>query len=123
MPLSWMSLNCRLTFLALSFALALTFTSCERSENRAKPEPPVSTATHAGSDSSLPSESHESCLNLNTAAAGELIRLPGVGEVIAKRIVDYRDRHGRFRRPEEIIIIEGFSEQKYRAIAELVCVE
>jgi competence protein ComEA len=60
---------------------------------------------------------------LNIATAEELIRLPGIGEVIAKRIIDYRERHGRFRRPEEIIIIEGFSERKYRAIAGMVCVE
>jgi len=60
---------------------------------------------------------------LNIATTEELIKLPGVGDVIAKRIIDYRERHGRLRRPEEIIIVEGFSERKYRAIAELVCVE
>lgn len=66
---------------------------------------------------------NEPCLNLNIATADELIKLPGIGDVMAKRIVDYRERHGRFRRPEEIIIIEGFSERKYRAIAAMVCVE
>ena len=63
------------------------------------------------------------CLDLNKATAEELIRLPGVGEVMARRIVDYRRQHGPLRRPQEIIIVEGFSERKYRAIAELVCVE
>jgi len=42
---------------------------------------------------------------------------------MAKRIIDYRERHGRFRRSEELIIIEGFSENKYRTIASLICVE
>src|SRR5205807_6392661 len=60
------------------------------------------------------------CTNLNTATAEELAALPGIGEVIAKRVLDYRDLHGRFRRPEEIIIIEGFSERKYRVIAGMV---
>lgn len=63
------------------------------------------------------------CLNLNIATVEELMRLSGIGEVMAKRIIQYRERHGRFRRPEEIIIIEGFSERKYRAIAETICVE
>jgi competence protein ComEA len=66
---------------------------------------------------------NEPCLNLNLATARELIKLPGIGEVMAKRIIDYRERHGRFRRPEEIIIIEGFSERKYRTIARMVCIE
>nr|AUN36891.1 competence protein [uncultured bacterium] len=63
------------------------------------------------------------CVNLNSATAEELIGLPGVGEVMSRKIIEYRERNGPFRRPEEIIIIEGFSEKKYRAIADLVCVE
>jgi len=63
------------------------------------------------------------CLNLNTATNDELISLPGIGEVLAGRVIDYRQSHGRFKRPEEIIIIEGFSERKYRAIADSLCVE
>jgi competence protein ComEA len=64
-----------------------------------------------------------SCINLNLATANELAKLPGIGKVMADRIIDYRMRNGRFRNPEEIIIIEGFSERKYSAIAEMICVE
>jgi competence protein ComEA len=63
------------------------------------------------------------CVNLNQATAAELTQLPGVGEVMGRRIVEYRERHGPFRRPADVIIIEGFSEKKYRAIADLVCAE
>jgi competence ComEA-like helix-hairpin-helix protein len=69
------------------------------------------------------SESHAPCVNLNAATAEELKELPGIGEVMAQRVIDYRERHGRFRRPEEIIIIEGFSEKKYRVISERICIE
>ena len=63
------------------------------------------------------------CLNLNTSTAEELKALPGIGDTLAQRIIEYRTQHGNFRRPQEIIIIEGFSEKRYRAIADLICVE
>jgi competence ComEA-like helix-hairpin-helix protein len=70
-----------------------------------------------------PSEvSRRQCINLNTATAKELERLPGIGEVLARKVIEYREQNGPFRRPEEIIIIDGFSERKYRAIADVVCV-
>jgi DNA uptake protein ComE-like DNA-binding protein len=64
-----------------------------------------------------------SCVNLNTASVQDLTGLPAIGDVLANRIVEYRAKHGPFRRPQDIIIIEGFSENKYRAIAELICVD
>ena len=104
-------------FLFLLFALALALASCGRVkgvENTNSAEP---FAGHAGKTS------RRSCVNLNTAAAEELGRLPGIGQVTARKIIEYREQNGSFRRPEEIIIIDGFSERKYRAIAEMICVE
>ena len=69
------------------------------------------------------SNSKDPCLNLNSATAEDLVKLPGIGDVMAKQIIDFRARHGRFRRPQELIIIEGFSEKKYRDIAGMICVE
>lgn len=70
-----------------------------------------------------PSEasSRRQCVNLNTATAEELGRMPGIGEVTVRKIIEYREQSGPFRRPEEIIIIDGFSERKYRLIADLIC--
>ena len=46
-------------------------------------------------------------LNLNTASAQELTALPGIGEVIARRIVDYRAQNGMFRNIEELGNVRG----------------
>ncbi|MEW6129962.1 MAG: helix-hairpin-helix domain-containing protein [Acidobacteriota bacterium] len=66
---------------------------------------------------------NQPCVNLNTATAEELKALPEIGEVLASRIIEYRERHGNFRRPTDVIIIEGLTETKYRAFADRVCVE
>jgi competence protein ComEA len=97
--------------LILFFALALA--SCAEREGASA----VAAAAPASVAQAQP------CINLNTATAQELMRLPGIGEVMSRRIIEYRERNGLFRRPEEIIILEGFSEKKYRAIAEMICVE
>lgn len=63
-----------------------------------------------------------SCVNLNTARTAELESLPGIGPALASKIVEHRELYGPFKRPEEVIIIDGFSENRYRQIAGLVCV-
>lgn len=103
----------------LSLAL-LAIASCKAGESATNSNSAVMSANRGHEASGAPKEP---CVNLNIATAEELIKLPGIGEVMAKRIIDYRARHGPFRRSEEIIIIEGFSEKKYRAIAEVICVE
>jgi competence protein ComEA len=62
-------------------------------------------------------------VNINTATAEELVRLPGIGEATSRRIIEHRERNGPFKRPEDLIIVEGFSERKYRALAGMICVE
>jgi competence protein ComEA len=50
-------------------------------------------------------------LNINTASADELDELPGIGEVIAERIVAYRESHGAFSSVEELAEVSGISER------------
>jgi competence protein ComEA len=59
-------------------------------------------------------------LNLNTATLVELEALPGVGPVLARRIVDFREKKGGFRRVEELLVIPGISEKKWKAIRDQV---
>jgi competence protein ComEA len=46
-------------------------------------------------------------LDLNRAGAAELDALPGIGPVLARRIVEHRTRHGPFRRVEELRAVRG----------------
>ncbi|HEX9630808.1 MAG TPA: helix-hairpin-helix domain-containing protein [Pyrinomonadaceae bacterium] len=62
-------------------------------------------------------------LNINIASAEELEKLPGVGKVIAERIVSYREQYGRFRRPEELMMVTGVSDKKFREIRDMIVVE
>ncbi len=65
----------------------------------------------------------EEPLNINTASIQELESLPGLGPVAAQHIVEYRERHGLFHQPSDLLIIEGIGEKKYRVLANLIRVE
>ena len=62
-------------------------------------------------------------VNINTASAKELEQLPGIGPVIAERIVAYREKNGRFKRREDVIMVDGISEKKFEEIRSMIVVE
>ena len=50
----------------------------------------------------------ESCpLNINTATAGQLETLDGIGQVLAQRIVDYRNANGPFASVDDLLEVNG----------------
>jgi len=55
-------------------------------------------------------------VNLNTAEEAELLLLPGIGETLAKRILEYRAKHGPFQRNEDLINIQGIGPKKTEKI-------
>ncbi|WP_203935063.1 ComEA family DNA-binding protein [Virgisporangium ochraceum] len=61
-------------------------------------------------------------VNLNTATAAELDALPGVGPVLAQRIIDHRTRTGGFRSVEELRKVEGVGDARFEQLKDLVTV-
>ncbi|WP_326837683.1 ComEA family DNA-binding protein [Amycolatopsis rhabdoformis] len=61
-------------------------------------------------------------LDLNSATPAQLDTLPGVGEVTAGRIVDWRTEHGGFSSVEQLRDVEGIGESKFEKLREQVTV-
>ena len=55
-------------------------------------------------------------LNLNTATQEELAQLPGIGEELARRIVEYREANGAFESVEELMEVSGIGEGKFAGL-------
>lgn len=61
-------------------------------------------------------------VDINSANVTDLAQLPGIGEVLARRIVDYRTIHGRFTAVEQLTNVEGIGEGKLEAIMEQITI-
>jgi len=59
-------------------------------------------------------------ININTASVYELAELPGIGETIAKRIVEFRTLNGDFAACEELMNVEGIGAGKLEDILDYV---
>ncbi|MCL2828715.1 MAG: helix-hairpin-helix domain-containing protein [Oscillospiraceae bacterium] len=65
----------------------------------------------------------EGPININTADANQLTTLPGVGPVLAERIIAHREAHGPFQIVEELTDVSGIGDQRLEDIRPLVTVE
>jgi competence ComEA-like helix-hairpin-helix protein len=70
-----------------------------------------------------PKEPPTQPVNINTASAAELQKLPGIGPATARSIVRYRERNGPFRRVEELLIVRGISRSRLKALRPYITVE
>jgi len=61
----------------------------------------------------------EDKINLNTASAEELTSLPGIGEILAARIVAYREEHGPFQTLDDIMQVSGIGSKVVEEIRDL----
>jgi competence protein ComEA len=70
-----------------------------------------------------PELSAQTPININTASVEQLDLLPGIGPVLAQRIVDYRQAHGSFQRTGDILEVEGIGPTSYERIRQLISVQ
>ena len=55
-------------------------------------------------------------INMNTATLKEWVQLPGIGEVYAQRILEYRSTHGDFTRLEDLMEVKGIGQKRWEKL-------
>lgn len=80
------------------------------------PVPPPGTGPAGSPGTGAPAQP----LDLNTATAEQFDTLPGVGPVLAQRIVEYRTQHGGFRSVEQLQDVSGIGTRRYAELKPLV---
>lgn len=63
----------------------------------------------------------EEKISINTATIASLDTLPGIGSVIARRIVSYRTSHGSFSTIEDLKKVSGIGDALFEQIKDLIC--
>lgn len=74
------------------------------------------------SAAALEPSNSQSKININTASISELQQLPRVGAKVAQRIVDFREKHGKFQRIEEIMKVQGIGEKTFEEMKDQITV-
>jgi competence protein ComEA len=92
-----------LMMLAVAAIAVLPATAQQKSQPAAsKP----SAASRAAATPSAP-------VNLNTATQAQLETLPGIGAKAAQRILEYRQKNGSFKKPEDLMNVKGIGEKSF----------
>ncbi len=71
----------------------------------------------------VPTPSCQDGLDLNHADADDLETLPGIGPVLAQRIIDYRSQHGAFTSVDELLDVNGIGDKTFAKIKDCVYVD
>lgn len=68
------------------------------------------------------SSQNSTSININSASQAELETLPGIGASTATKIIDYRNKNGKFKKIEDIMNVSGIGEAKFNNIKDYICI-
>jgi len=69
-----------------------------------------------------PAPGSGSLVNINTADQAALDSLPGIGPALAQRIIQYREKNGPYKVPEDIKNVSGIGEKRFENLKDLISV-
>ena len=72
---------------------------------------------------SFAADTAEKKVNVNTATLEELVQVKGIGNQIAERIIEYRDKNGPFEQIEDLLKVKGIGDKKLESIRDFLVIE
>ena len=87
-----------------------TFSVTAVAQDKAREKPAKASAAAVGT------------VNLNTATQAQLEALPGIGPAAAKRIMEYRQKNGGFKKIEELMNVKGIGEKSFLKLKQYLTV-
>lgn len=82
--------------------------------------PPANISTPSATNSPLPNVNNSGKINVNTASAADLDKLPGIGAVLSQRIIEYRTKNGPFQNLDDLRKVEGLSKSVADKLKDLI---
>jgi competence protein ComEA len=61
-------------------------------------------------------------VNINTAGVDQLVKLPRIGEKIAKRIIEFREKNGKFKKIQDLMKVKGIGEKTFKKFEKMLTV-